>query len=126
MKQETNKPSETELHPSGSEKAPRTKQTFGRRQRLYALGLACAILLLAVAMVIVSPILKIYHFEDEYLDASGAIRKDRYTLKRDNGSYKMYDRDGNLMETTENSFYSQEEGTWYMVYVAKNSGTYCR
>ena len=122
MKQETNKPSETELHPSGAEKAPCAKQTFGRRQRLYALGLACAILLLAVAMVIVSPILKIYHFEDEYLDASGAIRKDRYTLKRDNGSYKMYDRDGNLMETTENSFYSQEEGTWFMVYVAKNSG----
>jgi hypothetical protein len=101
---------------------PRTRKTLGRRQRIYALALACAILFLALAMVIVSPILKIYRLEDEYLDASGAIQKDRYTLKRDNGVYKMYDRDGNLMETTENSFYSKEDDTWYMVYVAKNSG----
>ncbi len=122
MKQEKNKMGAAEEILSDAEQTPRARRTLGRRQRIYALALAGTILFLALAMVIVSPILKIYHFEDEYIDASGAIQKDRYTLKRDNGAYKMYDRDGNLMETTENSFYSKEEETWYMVYVAKNSG----
>ena len=100
------------------------KPSIMRKQKIVAFALAVAIVFLGVGIAIANRLVAIYHIEDEYIDAAGQKQTDRYTVKRENGVYKMFNRDGKLMEyAAEHSYQSTtEEGVWYNVYIAETSG----
>ncbi len=98
------------------------KKTVMWQQKLTAAILAAAIVLLTAAILIANQIVLIYHLTDEYTDAEGVHHSDRYTIKKSEGVYKLFDRDGKLMETTENGYTSNSDNIRYEVYVAEKSG----
>ena len=98
------------------------KKTVMWKQKLTAAVLAAAIVLLTAAVLIANQIVMIYHLTDEYTDAEGVRHSDRYTIKKSEGVYKLFDRDGKLMETTENGYTSNSDNIRYEVYVAEKSG----
>ena len=100
------------------------KPSIMRKQKIVAFALAVAIVFLGVGIAIANRLVAIYHIQDEYIDAAGQMQTDRYTVKRENGVYKMFDRNGKLMEyAAEHSYQSNtEEGVWYNVYIAETSG----
>lgn len=100
------------------------KPSIMRKQKILAFALAVAIVFLGVGIAVANRLVAIYHIEDEYIDAAGQKQTDRYTVKRENGVYKMFNRDGKLMEyAAEHSYQSStEEGVWYNVYIAEASG----
>lgn len=97
------------------------KKTVMWKQKLTAAVLAVAIVLLTAAILIANQIVLIYHLTDEYTDAEGVRHSDRYTIKKSEGVYKLFDRDGKLMETTENGYTSNSDNVRYEVYVAEKS-----
>lgn len=99
------------------------KPSVMRNQRIVAMILAISIVFLGVAIVIANNLVSIYYIRDEYFDANGVKQTERYTLKRQNGLYRMFNRDGVEMEVVEeHSYQSQTDGAYYKVYVADVSG----
>ncbi len=98
------------------------KKTVMWKQKVTAACLAVAIVFLTAAILIANQIVMIYHLTDEYVDADGVKHSDRYTIKKESGVYKLFDRSGKLMETTENGYTSSSDNVRYEVYVAEKSG----
>lgn len=98
------------------------KKTVMWKQKVTAVCLAAAIVFLAAAILIANQVVMIYHLTDEYTDAAGVTHSDRYTIKKDSGVYKLFDRSGKLMEATENGYTSSSDNVRYEVYVAEKSG----
>ena len=98
------------------------KRSVMSRQRICALALAISIVFLAVALAVANRLVAIYHLTDTYLDATGQEQTERFTIRREDGVYKMFDRSGKLMETTENGYTSSSTQVRYEVYVAETSG----
>ena len=99
------------------------KPSVMRNQKIVAMILAISIVFLGVAIVIANDLVSIYYIRDEYFDANGEKQTERYTLKRQNGLYRMLNRDGVEMEVVEeHSYQSQSDGVYYKVYVADISG----
>ena len=98
------------------------KKTVMWKQKVTAACLAVAIVFLTAAILIANQIVMIYHLTDEYIDADGVKHSDRYTIKKESGVYKLFDRGGKLMETTENGYTSSSDNVRYEVYVAEKSG----
>ncbi len=69
------------------------KKNMLRRQRIAAVLAAFAVLLLVVLLCIVLYLADIYSFED--------VNEDRYSVKKDNGVYALFDQDGNKCGTTD-------------------------
>ncbi len=98
------------------------KRSIMQKQKIAAFALAICILFLGVAIAVANHFVGIYYIRDEYVK-DNQKQSDRYTVKRENGAYKMFNRDGKLMELVpEHSFESSSENTWYNVYIAENSG----
>ena len=99
------------------------KNTVMWKQKVFAAVLAVAIVFLAAAVLIANRIVLVYYLTDKYVDeATGETRSDRYTIKKQDGVYKLFDRSGKVMETTENGYDSKSENVRYEVYVAEKSG----
>lgn len=98
------------------------KKTVMWKQKVFAAVLAVAIVFLTAAILIANQVIMIYYLTDEYTDAEGVRHSDRYTIKRESGVYKLFSRDGKLMETTENGYTSTSDNVRYEVYVAEKSG----
>ena len=99
------------------------KRSVMQKQRIAAFAMAFCILFLGVAIAVANHLVAIYYIHDEYIDVNGQIQSDRYTVKREDGSYKMFNRDGKLMEVaTEYSYQSTSDKVWYYVYIAETSG----
>ena len=104
------------------------KKTDGRknkamwRQKVLAGVLVVSIVFLAVALAVANRLVAIYHLTDRYYDEDNVEQTERYTIKRQNGVYKLFNRQGKLMETTENGYTSSSDGIRYEVYVAETSG----
>lgn len=77
------------------------KKTLAGRQKKTAILIACAILLLAVALAVVNYLVSIYDF----LDTDGT----KYTVKREGGEYALFDENGYMLDTT------LEDGKEYFV-----------
>lgn len=96
--------------------AEERKPSVMRRQKAIALVLAICIVFLGISIAIANNLVAIYYIKDE----DGV----RYTLKRKDGLYCMYNRDGKEMELImEHSYQSSTDGVWYHVYetdVSKN------
>lgn len=98
------------------------KRSVMRAQKITAIVLAVCILFLSVGIVIANRLVSVYYLTDRYLDVNGEEQSDRYTIKRENGVYKLFNRDGKLMEITENGYTSSADEIRYEVYVAEKSG----
>ena len=92
------------------------------RQKVLAGVLMVVIVFLAVAVAIANRLVAVYHLTDVYYDENNVEQSERYTIKREDGVYKLFNRDGKLMETTENGYTSSSDGIRYEVYVAETSG----
>ena len=99
------------------------KRSVMQKQKIAAFALVFCILFLGVAIAVANHFVAIYYIRDEYIDASGEKQTDRYTVKREGGSYKMFSREGDLMEIAEEySYQSSSTKVWYNVFIAENSG----
>ena len=100
------------------------KNSVMRRQKIVALALAVSIVFLGVAIAIANRLVAIYHIQDEWInEATGETLTQRYTLKRHDGLYRMYNKDGvEMTEITEHSYQSSTDGVYYKVYEADVSG----
>ena len=88
------------------------KRSMLKRQKIAIVALAAVALVLIVAFVIVSQLIAIYSFVDTYT-IDGVEYNDKYYVKRHEGVYKLFDKDGNLMDTN---------GVLDTVFVARGSG----
>ena len=88
------------------------KRSMLKRQKVAIVALAAIALVLIVAFVIVSQLIAIYSFYDTYT-VDGVEYSDKYYVKRHDGVYKLFDKDGNLMDTN---------GMLDTVFVARGSG----
>lgn len=103
-------------------KADGRKNKVMWRQKVMAGTLMVAIVFLSVALAVANRLVAIYHLTDVYYDENNVEQRERYTIKREDGVYKLFNRDGKLMETTENGYTSSSDGIRYEVYVAETSG----
>lgn len=92
------------------------------RQKVLAGVLVVSIVFLAIALAVSNRLVAIYHLTDRYYDENNVEQTERYTIKRQDGVYKLFNRQGKLMETTENGYDSASDGVRYEVYVAETSG----
>ncbi len=102
--------------------AKERRKTVMWKQKIFAGALAFAIVFLTVAILITNKVIAVYTLKDEYVDSEGVTHTDKYKIRKDAGEYKLYDRDGNLMEKTENGYTSSSDKIRYEVYVAEASG----
>ena len=98
--------------------APETnkRRSMLKRQKIAIVALASVALALIVTFIIVAQIISIYTFVDTYT-VDGVTYNDKYYVKRHEGVYKLFDADGNLMDTN---------GVLGTVFIAKKSGNQYR
>ena len=94
--------------------APTTdkKRSMLKRQKIAIAVLAAVSVALIITFVIVSQLIAVYTFVDTYTK-DGQVYNDKYYVKRLDGVYKLFDADGNLMETN---------GILDTVFIARGSG----
>ncbi len=88
------------------------KRSMLKRQKIAIIALAAVALVLIVTFVIVAQLIAIYTFVDTYT-VDGVEYNDKYYIKRHDGVYKLFDKDGNLMNTN---------GVLDTVFIARGSG----
>ena len=88
------------------------KHSMLKRQKIAIIALAAVALVLIVTFVIVAQLIAIYTFVDTYT-VDGVEYNDKYYIKRHDGVYKLFDKDGNLMNTN---------GVLDTVFIARGSG----
>ncbi len=94
------------------ERANKKKASSLKRQKWAVVALAATAVVLLIAWAIVAQLISVYYLTDTYT-VDGKEYSDRYTIKREDGVYKMFDSDGTLMPTRENA---------PNVYIAAKSG----
>ena len=87
------------------------KRSMLKRQKIAIVALAAVAVLLTITFVIVAQLISVYTFVDTY-EVDGVEYNDKYYIKRQDGVYKLFDADGNLMDTN---------GVLETVFIAKGS-----
>lgn len=86
-------------------KAPDARRTsMLKRQRIAAIVLAVLTVVLIVVLLVTNHVVAIYSFRDVYVK-DGVEHSDKYYVKKKDGVYALYDRDGNRMAQTEDGYY---------------------
>ena len=88
------------------------KRSMLKRQKIAIAVLAAVSVALIITFVIVAQLISVYSFYDTYT-VDGVEYSDKYLVKRHDGVYKLFDADGNLMETN---------GLLDTVFIARKSG----
>ncbi len=91
------------------------KPSVYRKQRLAAAVLAVLTVVLIVALVFVNHIVEIYGLTDVYYGDDGEVYTEKYYVRKKQGSYGLYDRDGTLMEKNSEGYYIAKSGNQYEV-----------
>ena len=100
------------------------KPSMLRRQKTVAFVLAISILFLGIAIAVANNLVAIYYIRDEYV-SGGEVVTERYTLKRKNGLYTLFNRDGAEMTLVkEHSYQSSSDGVYYNVYEVASGNQY--
>ncbi len=90
------------------------KNTMLRRQKVAAVALSVTVVVLIVVLLVVNRVVGIYRLTDYYYDENGVEYTEVYRVKKVDGVYGMYDRDGNLMEK------SSPTGNIFIAHISKN------
>lgn len=88
------------------------KRSMLKRQKIAIIALAAVALVLIITFVVVAQLISVYTFVDTYT-VDGVEYNDKYYVKRQDGVYKLFDKDGNLMNTN---------GVLETVFIARGSG----
>ena len=75
-----------------------------KRQKLAVAVLAALTVVLIVALLVVNHVITIYSFQDVYYK-DGVEYSDKYYVKKKDGVYALFDKDGNRMEQNEDGYY---------------------
>lgn len=95
----------------------RTKSSMFRRQKTALIVLCAVAVLLVISLVVVLDLVSMYSLTDTYL-VNGVEYSDTYTIKRQDGVYKLFDKNGVLMETNgqqDNVFIAANSGNQYQI-----------
>lgn len=100
--------------------APRSSY---KKQKIAIAVLAVVTLVLIGVLILVQYGVSVYRIEDKWTIDGVEYTEDYYVKKKD-GVYGLYDKDGNLMEINALSTYNMSNGSNipYVVYIAKTSG----
>lgn len=93
------------------------KRSMLKRQKTAIVVLAAVAVALIITFIIVAQLIAIYSFVDTYT-VDGVEHSDKYYVKRHDGVYKLFDADGNLMDTngqSENVFIARGSGNQYKI-----------
>ena len=71
----------------------------------WVLLLSILVLVLIVGLLVANHVVGIYHFEESYPASDGSMITDRYTVKKQDGVYALFDRAGNRMEQNDEGKY---------------------
>ncbi|MBQ8310179.1 MAG: DUF4340 domain-containing protein [Clostridia bacterium] len=97
--------------------ATRGKRSSLKRQKIALVALAAAVVVLAVVLAVVLELITIYSLTDVYVK-DDVEYSDTYTIKRQDGVYMLFDKDGVLMDTNgedENVFIAKGSGNQYKI-----------
>ena len=93
------------------------KRSMLKRQKTAIVVLAAVAVALIITFIIVAQLIAIYSFVDTYT-VDGVEHSDKYYVKRLDGVYKLFDADGNLMDTngqSDNVFIARGSGNQYKI-----------
>lgn len=96
---------------------PDRKRSMLKRQKVAIWALAAVAVVLVVAYIVVAQIVAIYSFVDTY-KIDGVEYSDKYYVKKQDGVYKLFDKDGALMDTngqSEDVFIARGSGNQYKI-----------
>ena len=96
-------------------KAGSKKVTMYRKQKIAVAVLAILTVVLIVALLAVNHIVSIYTLEDIYYDDNGAEYSEKYYIKKKDGAYALYDKDGAKMEVNSDGYYIAKSGNQYEI-----------
>lgn len=91
------------------------KMTSLRKQRIAVAVLLATALLLIGALVFVNYIVTIYPVVDQYQTEDGSIGEETYYLRKKNGVYGMYRKDGTAVEQNDDGYYLADSGNQYSI-----------
>ncbi len=102
-----------------------------RRAVLVRRGILCGVLValiaaLALSLLYVNGVIKVYTLKDTFVDESGTVQTVKYAVKIDKstGRYALYDKDGTQMPLApDNGFNNYPDGSM-LVYEAKSGNQY--
>ena len=109
-----------------TEKKTGTRQAALVRRAITCGVLAAVIVALALSLLYVSGIIKVYTLKDTFIDENGVEQTVKYSIKIDKatGLYALYSKDGEKMPVVEsNGFNNYEDGS-RLVYEAKSGNQY--
>ncbi len=98
------------------------KLTMYKRQKKAAVLLSVVAVILAISLVVTNLVVQIYGVEDVYYTESGKKQTEKYYIRKDNGVYAMFSRDGERMKTDEDGNFLTKSGNVY--YVDPETGDY--
>lgn len=95
-----------------------------KKQKIAAIALAIAAVVLVGVLLVVNYGISIYPLQDTWTTEDGVEHSETYYVRKKNGEYGLYNKDGKLMEINEISTKNQQQDsdTLYVVYIAENSG----
>ncbi len=96
-------------------RAGEKKMTSLRRQKIMVAILLTVAVLLIAALVLVNHIVTIYPVVDEYQTEDGSIAEQTYYLRKKNGAYGMYRKDGSAVDKNDDGYYLADSGNQYSV-----------
>ena len=98
------------------------KSSF-KKQKIAAIVLAAVAVALIAVLILVNYGISVYPLEDTWT-VDGETFHETYYIRKKNGSYALYDKDGKLMAINEISTKNQQEATDipYVIYIAERSG----
>lgn len=93
----------------------RRKMSMLKKQRLAVAILAGVTAFLILALAVINYQVAIYDLVDVYYDEDGNEYSEKYYVKRKDGAYALYDRDGNKMEKNSEGLYIAASGNQYRI-----------
>ncbi len=91
------------------------KMTSLRKQKIAVAVLTIVALLMVGTLLLVNHIVTIYPVVDEYQAEDGSIGEHTYYLRKKNGIYGMYRKDGSALEQNSDGYYLADSGNQYSV-----------
>lgn len=91
------------------------KRSSLRRQKVAVAVLSAVAVLLIGVLVLVNHLVTIYPITDKYQAEDGTIAEQTYYLKKKNGIYGMYRKDGSAVEQNSDGYYLADSGNQYSV-----------
>ncbi len=96
-------------------KAGSKKVTMYKKQRLAVVALSILTVVLIATLVLVKYFTAIYGLEDIYFGDDGTQYTEKYYVKKADGVYALFDKEGNRMEVNADGYHVAKSGNLYII-----------